>query len=170
MTMDVRLLRIDSRLLHGQVATSWAKDTRAQRILVVSDSAAHDYIRKALLIQAVPLGVRAHVIPVAKLLRLYVDARFEQLPVLILVETPVDAQRLVAGGVKVKQVNIGALSYNESRQMITDTIAVNQEDVAALAWLHAQGIQLDVRKVASDRSKNLWKFLEDRKLVPVAQS
>ena len=37
--MDVKLLRIDSRLLHGQVATDWAKNTAIERILVVCDQA-----------------------------------------------------------------------------------------------------------------------------------
>ena len=48
MVMDIRLARIDDRLIHGQVATVWAKLTNINRILVVSDSVAHDNLRKAL--------------------------------------------------------------------------------------------------------------------------
>ncbi|MFT8361298.1 MAG: PTS sugar transporter subunit IIB, partial [Liquorilactobacillus satsumensis] len=65
MTIDVRLLRIDSRLLHGQVATNWAKVTKVDRILVVSDTVACNRIRKTLLVQAAPPGIRVNVLPVA---------------------------------------------------------------------------------------------------------
>lgn len=54
MVMDIRLARIDDRLIHGQVATVWAKLTNINRILVVSDSVAHDNLRKALLVQVKP--------------------------------------------------------------------------------------------------------------------
>lgn len=52
------LARIDSRLLHGQVATAWTKTTQPNRIIVVSDSVAHDDLRKKLIQEAAPPGVR----------------------------------------------------------------------------------------------------------------
>ena len=65
MVMDIRLARIDDRLIH-KVATVWAKLTNINRILVVSDSVAHDNLRKALLVQAAPPGVKVNVITVQK--------------------------------------------------------------------------------------------------------
>ena len=86
--MDVRLLRIDSRLLHGQVTTNWAKVTKVNRILVVSDKVARDRIRRTLLIQASPPGINVNVITVAKMIGIYHDIRFSLLKVMILVEEP----------------------------------------------------------------------------------
>ncbi|WP_311408179.1 PTS system mannose/fructose/N-acetylgalactosamine-transporter subunit IIB [Liquorilactobacillus uvarum] len=163
--MDVRLLRIDSRLLHGQVATNWAKAISVNRILVVSDRVAQDVMRRTLIIQAAPPGIKANVITVGKMIRIYNDLRFISIKPMILVEDPVDAKRLVEGGIKITSINIGAISFDSSRVMVTDTIAVGPEDVKALKWLHARGIRLDVRKVANDSSKNLWKSLLDKGLV-----
>ncbi|KRL38220.1 PTS system mannose/fructose/N-acetylgalactosamine-transporter subunit IIB [Liquorilactobacillus uvarum] len=163
--MDVRLLRIDSRLLHGQVATNWAKAISVNRILVVSDRVAQDVMRKTLIMQAAPPGIKANVITVEKMIRIYNDLRFISIKPMILVEDPVDAKRLVEGGIKITSINIGAISFDSSRVMVTDTIAVGPEDVKALKWLHARGIRLDVRKVANDSSKNLWKSLLDKGLV-----
>lgn len=97
LTMDVRLLRIDSRLLHGQVATSWAKTTKVDRILVVSDDVAKDNLRKTLIMQAAPPGVKANVLTISKMLRIYYDSRFDFINAMILVENPVDAIRLISG-------------------------------------------------------------------------
>ena len=163
--MDVRLMRIDSRLLHGQVATNWAKTAKIDRILVVSDSVAKDELRKVIIMQAAPPGTKANVIPLAKMIRIYHDPRFYGLRVMILVENPQDAKRLIQGGIRVKSLNIGSLSFEVGRKMVTDTIAVNQADIDALTWIHNQGILLETRKVSTDSKRDLWKNLRERNLV-----
>ncbi|WP_057895683.1 PTS system mannose/fructose/N-acetylgalactosamine-transporter subunit IIB [Liquorilactobacillus oeni] len=160
--MNVRLLRIDSRLLHGQVATNWAKITKVERILVASDGVARDRIRKTLIVQAAPPGIKVNIVTIAKMIRIYHDLRFSTFNVMILVENPIDAKKLIAGGIEVRSVNIGAISFDNSRKMITDTIAVNQEDAAAFKWMHERQIKLDVRKVSGDSSKDLWKYLDSK--------
>ena len=62
------LVRIDSRLLHGQVATAWTKSVRPDRIIVVSDNVSKDKLRKNMIIQAAPPGVRANVVPIKKMI------------------------------------------------------------------------------------------------------
>lgn len=161
----MKLIRIDSRLLHGQVATNWAKVLKVDRILVVSDRVAQDNIRKTLIMQACPPGVKVHVITLDKMLRIYHDARFYGMRVLILVEDPIDAMTLIKGGIKVKEVNVGAISFDSSRKMVSDAISVNQQDVAAFAWMHQHGIALDMRKVSNDATKDFWRVLVEKKLV-----
>ena len=89
--IDFVLARIDTRLLHGQVATNWTKATHPNRIIVVSDSVSKDELRKKLIEQAAPPGVRAHVIPLDKLVQVYNDPRFGDTKALLLFETPQDA-------------------------------------------------------------------------------
>ncbi|MCI6189287.1 MAG: mannose/fructose/sorbose PTS transporter subunit IIA, partial [Clostridium sp.] len=67
------LARIDSRLLHGQVATGWTKAVNPTRIIVVSDAVAKDNLRKNLIQQAAPPGVKAHVVPVSNMIELAKD-------------------------------------------------------------------------------------------------
>ena len=55
--MKINLVRIDDRLIHGQVATVWSKEANAQRIIICSDEVAKDQIRKTLLLQVGPPGV-----------------------------------------------------------------------------------------------------------------
>ena len=55
--MDIRLARIDDRLIHGQVATVWSKQTGVERIIVISDEDAQDKLRKFLLKEAAPPGI-----------------------------------------------------------------------------------------------------------------
>ncbi len=57
--MVIALARIDDRLIHGQVATRWTKETQVKRIIVVSDDVAKDQVRSTLLKQVAPPGVTA---------------------------------------------------------------------------------------------------------------
>ena len=69
--MDVKLLRIDSRLVHGQVANNWAGSLGAEAILAVSDGAANDELRKTLMLQTGGGKVKVHVLGVEKAARVY---------------------------------------------------------------------------------------------------
>ena len=97
------LARVDSRLLHGQVATTWTKTTNPTRIIVVSDSVAKDELRKNLIKEAAPSGVKAHVVPIDQMIKLAKDDKhFGGQRALLLFETPEDALRAIEGGVPIK--------------------------------------------------------------------
>src|SRR5699024_6116821 len=87
------LTRIDSRLLHGQVATAWTKSVLPSRIIVVSDAVAKDDLRKKLIEQAATPGVKANVVPVDKMIEVAKDPRFGDTKALLLFENPQDVVR-----------------------------------------------------------------------------
>nr|WP_281279701.1 PTS sugar transporter subunit IIB [Terrilactibacillus laevilacticus] len=99
--------------------------------------------------------MKANVITVEKMIRLYHGPRFGVLKAMILVEDPVDARCIVEGGIKMDSINIGAMSFDVTRIMVTDPIVVNAVDVEVFKWFHDSGIKLGVRKVSNERSKNL---------------
>jgi len=88
--MDVKLLRIDSRLVHGQVANNWAGSLGAEAILAVSDGAANDELRKTLMLQTGGGKVKIHVLGVEKAARVYKNPKYEALKAVIVGETPAD--------------------------------------------------------------------------------
>ena len=158
--INVVLTRIDSRLLHGQVATAWTKATGPSRIIVVSDHVAKDDLRKTLITQAAPPGVKANVIPIKKLIEIWEDPRFGRTKALLLFENPEDVAEAVKGGVDLKEINVGSMAHSEGKIMVNNVLSVNQTDVDAFEYLKDQGITFDVRKVPNDSSKNLWELLK----------
>ncbi|APS41405.1 PTS system, mannose-specific IIA component / PTS system, mannose-specific IIB component [Weissella jogaejeotgali] len=159
-TMDVRLARIDSRLLHGQVATAWTKAVTPNRIIVVSDGVSKDELRKTLLVQAAPVGVKVNVIPIQKLIDVWDDPRFSSVRALLLFETPQDVAKAVEGGVKFDEVNIGSMSHSEGKRMLTNAVAVDDEDVKTLEYLRDNGVTFDVRKVPADQGRDVFDLLK----------
>jgi len=158
--MDIRLVRIDDRLIHGQVATVWAKRLDIQRILVVSDAVTKDHLRKMLLQQAAPPGVKVNVITVSKMIEVYSHELFEGLRVILLFTNPLEVAAVVEAGVPLSSINIGAMGYSVGKKMISNTIAVNEQDVEAFRYLHRRGIELEIRKVITDNKQLLWDVLK----------
>ena len=158
--MDIKLLRIDDRLIHGQVAITWAKDTRISRIIVVSDEVAANPIQKALLSQAAPPDVKAHVVTLDKLIEVYFHPLFLNVKVMLLFTNPADVVSIYKKGVYFNTVNIGGMKFTDGKTMVTHFISVDQNDIDAFQYLDSQDIELEIRKVPSDRKQMLMDVLK----------
>ena len=135
------LARIDTRLLHGQVATAWTKTVGPNRIIVVSDNVAHDDLRKSMIEQAAPPGVKA----------------------MLLFETPQDALRAIKGGVDIKELNLGSMAHSQGKVVCTKAVSMGSDDVKTFDELLAMGIKIDVRKVPTDSPENFDEILKKAK-------
>ena len=157
------LARIDSRLLHGQVATAWTKTTNPNRIIVVSDGVAHDNLRKSMITEAAPPGVKANVVPISKMIQVAKDPRFGNTRALLLFETPQDALAAIKGGVDIKELNIGSMAHSVGKVAVSKVLSLGKEDVETFEELKKLGITFDVRKVPSDSKDNMDAIIEKAK-------
>ncbi len=154
------LARIDTRLLHGQVATTWTKSTNPDRIIVVSDNVAHDDLRKNMIIQAAPPGVKAHVVPIDKMIAVAKDPRFGATKALLLFETPQDALRAIKGGVDIKTLNVGSMAHSQGKVAVTKALAFDKDDIKTMREIEKLGVKFDVRKVPADSPENMDSILK----------
>ncbi|MCC8381668.1 PTS mannose transporter subunit IIAB [Xenorhabdus sp. PB30.3] len=158
--MKIALARIDDRLIHGQVATRWTKETNVKRIIVVSDEVAQDTVRSTLLKQVAPPGVSAHVVDVEKCVRVYNNPKYADERVMLLFTNPTDVLRIVEGGVSLESVNIGGMAFRQGKTQINNAISVDASDITAFEKLSSRGIELEARKVASDARLNMMDLLK----------
>ena len=157
--MTIGLARIDDRLIHGQVATRWTKETNVTRIIVVSDEVAADTVRKTLLTQVAPPGVTAHVVDVAKMIRVYNNPKYAGDRVMLLFTNPTDVERIVEGGVKLTSVNIGGMAFRQGKTQVNNAISVDEKDIEAFKKLNARGIELEARKVSTDQKLKMMDLI-----------
>ncbi len=156
-------VRIDTRLLHGQVATAWTKSVNPTRIIVVSDGVAHDELRKTMIEQAAPPGVPANVVPISKMIQVAKDPRFGDTRALLLFETPQDLLRAIEGGVDIKKVNLGSMAHSVGKVVVTNAVAMGDDDVKTIEELISKGIEFDVRKVPADSPEDINAMLKKAK-------
>jgi PTS system mannose-specific IIB component len=158
--MKIALSRIDDRLIHGQVATIWSKETKCTKIIVCNDEVANDEIRRTLLTQVAPPGVTSHVVPIDKAVRVLNNPKYENDIVMLLFTNPTDVLRLVEAGIDIKTVNIGGMSFKEGKTQLTGAVSVNDEDIKAFKALNDKNIELEIRKVAADSKSYIMPIIE----------
>lgn len=158
--MKIVLARIDNRLIHGQVATVWAKVTNCQRIIVCDDDVAKDKIRSTLLKQVAPPGIKSSVVSVDKAIRVYNNPKYADDKCLLLFTCPQSVLRMVEGGVDIKSVNVGGMSFTQGKRQINNAVSVDDDDVAAFKALSDKGIEIEYRKVDTDKRVNLMDLLK----------
>ncbi|MFV0381336.1 MAG: mannose/fructose/sorbose PTS transporter subunit IIA [Breznakia sp.] len=158
------MVRVDSRLLHGQVATAWTKSVKPTRIIVVSDSVAKDELRKNLIVEASPPGVKANVIPIEKMIAIAKDPRFGDTKAMLLFETPQDVLRVIEGGVSFDEINIGSMAHSLGKVAVSKSVSLGNADIDTFEKLSVMGVKFDVRKVPNDARENMNNFIKKAKV------
>ncbi len=99
-------------------------------------------------------------VTVAKMLEVAHNTLFNTQKVMLLFTNPQDVVTLVKGGIDIRSVNIGGMSFSMGKRMITNFVSVNDQDLASLLYLQNQGIEVEIRKVPADRKIFLKDILE----------
>jgi PTS system mannose-specific IIB component len=158
--IKINLVRIDTRLLHGQVATAWTPESKADRIIVVSDNVAKDHMRKTLIEQAAPSGVYANVVPLKKFIEVSKDPRFGETHAFLLFENPIDAAAIVeACPGLISSINVGSMAHSTGKTMLNSVLSADAADKAAFEKMASLGVDFDVRKVPNDSKADMMALL-----------
>jgi mannose/fructose/N-acetylgalactosamine-specific phosphotransferase system component IIB len=148
--VPVVLVRIDDRLIHGQVVEGWLPVFRVQRIVVASDPAAADPTYRALMALSVPEEVALEVLPVAQAAKALEGPGVAADRTLVLVAGPQEALALLDAGARFDSLNVGGLHYAAGTLQIGKAIFLSDEDMRALDAIAARGVRLEGRAVPGD--------------------
>ncbi len=143
-------VRIDNRLVHGQIIESWLPFTRARVILVVNDDLAADFLRQEIMSLAIPDGVRIVFLAVEGLLLFISRNPLDAEDALILFSNCRDAQSAYEQGFGFGNLNLGNLHYAPGKKQICPHVALSKEDEYCLDFFRDRGVRLDYRCVPSD--------------------
>lgn len=157
----VNLMRIDERLLHGQVAVTWVSNVNATSILIANDEIMDNEMAKMALKMAKPSGMKLAIRSVADGAALLNDPRSEQIPIFVIVKTIQDAVRLCKQTKAVKKVNIGGVKKKEGSKLIAAAVHVNAQDIESLKELSSLVDEVEFRMVPSDSAKTLDEILKN---------
>ncbi|MDA9460937.1 PTS system, mannose-specific IIB component [Enterococcus mundtii 3F] len=152
-------VRIDGRLIHGQVANLWVTKLSITRILVVDDEVAMNTVEKSGLKLATPAGVKLSVLPIEKAAENILAGKYDSQRLLIVAKKPDRLLRLVERGVPIKEVNVGNMSQTNETRSITKSINVVEKDIEDFKQLNAREVRLTAQMVPSDKSEDFMSLL-----------
>jgi PTS system mannose-specific IIB component len=158
--MGITLMRVDDRLIHGQVVEGWIPFLKVDLVIVVSDAAASDEIQTALMKMALPPSVGLLVLPVAEAAASLNSPKLASRSALVLVPGPAEALALVEKGVTLDRINVGGLHYTVGKVQLGRALFLDEKDRLALRALAAKGIRLEGRALPGDAEEDLTAALE----------
>ncbi len=158
----IALLRVDSRLIHGQVVTAWVKVTQAKRIIIIDDWCAKDALSAQVFAMAAPPGVKVEVITVDDAAKAWQDDQFGALsPVLVLFKSVQGAFESYEKGICFEKLQIGGIAGGPGRIAVEGTIALNDEDAQMLQSLAERGVAITFQLTTDTKIKE-WRSIKDK--------
>lgn len=155
--MPIVLARIDERLVHGQIITSWVKHLLINRIIIVDDKIARDEFMSQVLVLAAPNGIHVEIISVNDAVTTLKQTPKEN--VLILFKNIEYALALVKAGVDIKDVNIGNMSSAPKRRTISRNVYMSNEEIAIAKELADSGVNVYLQMLHTDAKLDILKSI-----------
>ena len=147
------LVRIDDRLIHGQVIAVWCKHRRFTHILIVDDGVAADPFMQEVLSLAAPPGLQVDVLSIEG----GIDALSQDAPgrktTMVLLKSPQAAKQLYNGGARYDALNVGGIGNAPGRKNIFKNISASEEEIAIFKYLAEKGVEITLLTVPGERSK-----------------
>ena len=167
--MPVVLLRIDDRLIHGQVTTAWMGNTKANHIIIASDEVANDEIRKNIVTITAPRSVKTEILGVqAAAERIKGPLASSKYRVMVICTGPHEALDLIREGVETDRIvvgNMGSLGDKkgaEPRQSISKSVMVNSQDITNFEALKELGFPCQIQVVPTDKPVDVLKQIQGK--------
>lgn len=163
--MPVRHMRIDNRLIHGQVTVVWVSRIGADHVIVANDEVAADELQRILLPQAAR-GVRASILSVDDAVAHCLSDAAANEQIMVLAKYPSDALRLLEGGVPVAEVNVGNQAPKPGSRftMVTRSIAVTEQDAKDYRRIAELAGGLRSQMMPNDKASDFLQLLAKKKL------
>lgn len=157
--MSLVLVRIDDRLIHGQVTVGWGSVLNPDRILLVSDEIAQNEWEKELYQSCVPFNIAVSILSIDETIKALAEKTFEHERVILLVESPFEIVQLVDRGASLPKVNIGGMHYKENKKKILHYVYVDEQDVQNFYFLEEHNIELICQDLPQAKKGNLSELL-----------
>ncbi len=158
--MPFVLVRIDDRLIHGQVAVAWGSWLAPDRIVLVNDEVATTEWKRDLYGATDALGAAVAIATIEQFLRSVREGSWESERLIVIVESPRDLLSLVRGGLEIASANVGGMHYSEGKRELLPYVFVDDEDAAVLREIIAAGTALEARDVPQAQPVDVVSLLE----------
>jgi len=149
--MNPSLIRIDNRLVHGQILEAWVPFIGASHIVIVSDEFVGDLFREAVIRMAVPQQIETHIYGIEEFSRGLAYKNYLEETSIILFGSIDDLLRAHRLGFKLKALNIGNVHANKGVYHPTPSISLSKDNVQGLISLAGSGVKIELRCVPRDR-------------------
>lgn len=159
--MTVSLVRIDDRLIHGQVVMTWLNHTDSNTVHIVDDEVAVDAFMQQILVAAAPSGVNLSVYGLNAAIEHFKEWQESEKRILILVRHPKTVETMIDNGAQIDTINLGGLRAAPDKRTLYRNISVSDEEQAVLQNILDKGVSIFIQMIATEgRTELIPKMLK----------
>lgn len=140
--MPIKMIRIDDRLIHGQIVTAWAKAIQASKIWIIDDGVAKDDFIKGVMQMVAPSDRELIITGLYEMPSILKKLDNEQGNTLILVKYPYIAKEIFKAGPKINELNIGGIGAGPERKKLFKNISASQAEKETLKEIQDMGVDV----------------------------
>ncbi|MDG7503879.1 PTS sugar transporter subunit IIB [Streptococcus pneumoniae] len=156
--MSIEFVRIDDRLVHGQVVTTWLKKYDIEQVIIVNDRISEDKTRQSILKISAPVGLKIVFFSVKRFVEVLNSVPIKKRTMLIYTN-PKDVYDSIEGNLKLEYLNVGQMSKTEENEKVTGGVTLGEEDKYYFKKIVDKGTRVEIQMVPNDKVTMLEKFL-----------
>ena len=158
--MPVVHIRVDNRLIHGQVLIAWTKQIKFNHVVVANDQVSADPMQVKLLKLMAAMLPRVSILSIKDCAALCTSSEAEKQNIFLIVKTASDGAALIDAGFQFPSINLGNQGYAAGWKSVTKTFFINEPEARALQRLHQAGVRMTARMLPSDPDTDCWPTVE----------
>lgn len=155
--MALKLIDIDDRLIHGQIASTWIPDLGIESVIIANDECANDPVQRSVAGLAAP-GIKVSVFTVDKFIDVLTKTTLKK-TTLVIVGNPIDALKLRKNGLDFDYLNVSGMRFNDQRTRVHKNMSVTPEEREAFKELGAMGVELWMQPTTRDEKARVMDLL-----------
>lgn len=153
--MGLVFLRIDDRLIHGQIVTTWMKEVNSNVIIIANDALSKDSFTKRMIELAAPPGVKVEVRGLQDTSEILGGEKFKKDRVMVLAKTVEDVVGLHENGLDFNYVNVGGMGAKAGTKVRYRNISVSDAQMEMLHQLKSKGIDIEFKIVPNEKGMRI---------------
>ncbi len=155
----IKLLRVDHRLLHGQVVFKWLNFLKVNCILIANDGVAKDDLRISALRMAKPESCKLVIKNLDDSIKSILSGVTDKYDLLIITESLEDAYYLAKRIPLIKYINLGGNKLERGKKQVSKAFFVSENDIKLINELNLEGVKMEIKMVPEDKAENIMNLI-----------
>ena len=152
---ELVLVRIDDRLIHGQVVTQWMSAVHGSRILIIDEPLLKNAMMVRMLKAVAPTGITVDVEALADAVEDLKQETEKKENLVILVKVPEVLEALIDSGIKIPKIILGGIGLTPQRKRFNKNVSASADEVACMKRIIQKGVPMYYQLVPSDKAVNV---------------
>jgi PTS system mannose-specific IIB component len=161
-TYDIALVRVDNRLVHGQILEAWVPFIKAKCIMVVDDNSASDFFCETVIRMAVPSDIEVNICSVEDFAENFIFAQGSGKRTIVLFSSIADALRAHESGFRFDKLNIGNIHHEEYKVCCAPSVFLCETEVHdIIRLLEEKGVSVELKRVPREKAVDIKDALKE---------